>query len=136
MVFQLFLTLTSLGKSFNTTEKSALKLVKLPSLKVICWKLIKITPLKVAKVYRCLYGGGTNFHEWAKRMSERYFQHEKIKFVSPSGHVMFCLFYRCWWNSYIKHNFVFIHFWNSKIVQLKWSPIANCLSQKCCETRI
>jgi len=21
----------------------------------------------------------------------RYFQHEKIKFVSPSGHVMFCL---------------------------------------------
>ena len=27
--------------------------------------------------------------------SERYFQHEKIKFVSPSGHVMFCkIFYR------------------------------------------
>ena len=26
--------------------------------------------------------------------SERYFQHEKIKFVSPSGHVMFCLLYR------------------------------------------
>jgi len=25
--------------------------------------------------------------------SERYFQHEKIKSVSPSGHVMFCLFY-------------------------------------------
>ena len=24
----------------------------------------------------------------------RYVQHEKIKFVSPSGHVMFCLFYR------------------------------------------
>ena len=28
------------------------------------------------------------------RTSERYFQQEKIKFVSPSGHVMFCLFYR------------------------------------------
>ena len=25
---------------------------------------------------------------------ERYFQHEKIKFVSPSGHVMFSLLYR------------------------------------------
>ena len=33
-------------------------------------------------------------HEGAKRTSERYFQHEKMKFVSPSGHVMFCLFYR------------------------------------------
>ena len=30
---------------------------------------------------------------------ERYFHHSKIKFVSPSGHVMFCLFYRYWWNS-------------------------------------
>ena len=45
-------------------------------------------------------------HEWAKRTSERYFQHEKIKFVSPSGHVMFCLFCRYWWNSYIKHDFL------------------------------
>ena len=27
-------------------------------------------------------------HEWAKRTSEKYFQHEKIKFVSPSGHVI------------------------------------------------
>ena len=26
--------------------------------------------------------------------SERYLQHEEVKFVSPSGHVMFCLFYR------------------------------------------
>ena len=33
-------------------------------------------------------------YERAKRTSERYFQHEKIKFVSPSGHVMFCLLYR------------------------------------------
>ena len=74
--------------------------------------------------------------EWAKQTSERYFQHSKIKFVSPSGHVMFCLFYGCWWNSYIKHNFFLVHFRNSKILQLKWSPIAKCLSQKCYETRI
>ena len=33
-------------------------------------------------------------HERAKRTSERYFQHEKIKFVYPSGYVTFCLFYR------------------------------------------
>ena len=38
--FNYFLTLTSLGKSVNTTEKSTLKLVKLLSLKVICWKRI------------------------------------------------------------------------------------------------
>ena len=37
--------------------------------------------------------------------SERYFWHEVIKFVSPSSHVMFCLFYRDWWNFHIKHNF-------------------------------
>ena len=38
-----------------------------------------------------------------------------------------CSFYRYWWNSYIKHNFFFIHFWNSKIVQLKWSPVTKML---------
>ena len=65
----------------------------------------------------------------------RYFQHEKIKFIYSSNHVMFCLFYRYWWNFYIKDNFL-IHFQNSKIVQLKWSPIAKCLSQKCYETQI
>jgi len=27
----------------------------------------------------------------------RYFQHEKIKFVSPSGHAMFCLLYKIQW---------------------------------------
>ena len=32
-------------------------------------------------------------YERAKRTSERYFQHEKIKFVSPSGHVMFCFYF-------------------------------------------
>ena len=35
-----------------------------------------------------------------------------------------------------KTQLFFIHFRNSKIVQLKWSPIAKCLSQKCYETRI
>ena len=33
-------------------------------------------------------------HLFVSLTCERYFQHEKIKFVSPSGHVMFCLFYR------------------------------------------
>ena len=46
--------------------------------------------------------------KWAKLTRERYFQHSKIKFVSLSGHVMFFLFYRYWWNSYIKDNFFFI----------------------------
>ena len=41
--------------------------------------------------------------EWSKRARDTS-QHEMIKFVSPSGHVMFCLFYRYWWNSYRKHN--------------------------------
>ena len=39
---------------------------------------------------------GSIFHEWAK--------HEKIKLASPSDRVMFCLFYRYWWNFHIKHN--------------------------------
>ena len=41
-------------------------------------------------------------------------KHEKIKFVSPSGHVMFCLFYRYWWNTYIKHNFFLFIFRTAK----------------------
>ena len=56
-VFQL-LTWTSSGKSVHTTEKSALKLEKVPSLKVICGKLMKIQLFKAAKFYRRLYGGG------------------------------------------------------------------------------
>ena len=32
-------------------------------------------------------------YEWAKRTSERCFQHKKIKSVSPSDHVVFFLFY-------------------------------------------
>ena len=35
-----------------------------------------------------------------------------------------------------KTQLFFIHVRNSKIVQLKWSPIAKCLSQKCYETRV
>ena len=46
--------------------------------------------------------------EWSEQEGEKYFQHEKIKFVSPSGHVMFCLFNRYWWNSYINYLFKFI----------------------------
>ena len=63
------------------------------------------------------------------------FQHEKIKFVSPSGHVIFCLFYRYWWNSNIKHNF-FYSFSKQQNSTIKWSSIAKCVSQKCYETRI
>ena len=50
-------------------------------------------------------------HSFATLTRERYYPHEKIKFVSPRSHVMFCLFYRYWWNFQVKHNF-FIHFWN------------------------
>ena len=35
-----------------------------------------------------------------------------------------------------KRQLFFIHFRNSKIVQLKWSPIAKCLSEKCYDTGI
>ena len=33
------------------------------------------------------------FHEWAQRMSEIFFQHEKRNLVSPRSHVMFYLLY-------------------------------------------
>ena len=39
-----------------------MKLIKLLSLKLICWKLMKKQLLKVTKLYRLLYGGGTNLH--------------------------------------------------------------------------
>ena len=32
-------------------------------------------------------------HEWAKRTSESYFQHSKIKFVSSRGHFLSCISY-------------------------------------------
>ena len=39
------------------------------------------------------------------------------KFVSPSGHVMFCLLYKYWWNVPIKNNFFKFIFKMAK----KWS---------------
>ena len=51
-----FLTWTSNGKSVNTTGKRILKLIKSPSLKVICWKLTKTKLLKGAKFYSHFYG--------------------------------------------------------------------------------
>ena len=96
--------------------------------------LVHVNPFGVAYIEDITWpGGDTNFI--ASLTRERYFQHSKIKFVAPSGHIMFCLFYRYWWNSYIKDNLFFIPFRNSKIVQLKWSPIAKCLSQKCYEAQ-
>ena len=37
---------------------------------------------------------GYEFYHRVLKESERYFQHSKVKSVSPSGHIMFCLFYR------------------------------------------
>ena len=52
-----FLTWTSLGKSVDTIQRSALKLVKLPSLNVLCQKLMKIHLLKVVNFYKpCMVG--------------------------------------------------------------------------------
>ena len=63
-----------LGKILHSAGKRAFKLVKLPSLKGICWKLTKIYLLKVMKFLRRLYGGwggGTNFggHRVCKQKS-------------------------------------------------------------------
>ena len=60
------------------------------------------------------------------------FQHSKIKFVAPSGHIMFCLFYRYWWNSYIKDNLFFYSFskqQNSaiKVVTYRKMPVTKML---------
>ena len=52
MVFFQLLTWISSGKYVDATEKSALKLVKLPSFKAICWNLMKIQLLKVATFFR------------------------------------------------------------------------------------
>jgi len=46
-----------------------------------------------ARGIRILSSSGESIsHELASLTRERYFQHEKIKSISPSGHVMFCLF--------------------------------------------
>ena len=61
MVFSTF-DMDKLGKIRRHHWKSVLKLIKLLSLKLICWKLMKKQLLKVLKIYRLLYGGGTNLH--------------------------------------------------------------------------
>ena len=38
------------------------------------------------------YNMAARGYEFYLRALKRYFQHGKIKFVSPSGHVMFCIF--------------------------------------------
>ena len=59
-IFFQLLTWTSWGKSVDNTEKSSLKLLKLSSSNVICWKLTKIQLPKVARNFRgiCM-GAGT-----------------------------------------------------------------------------
>ena len=37
------------------------------------------------------------FHEGAQQTSEKFLQHEKRNFVSPSGHVIFYLLYKHQW---------------------------------------
>ena len=44
-------------KKVNLARKSALKLLKLSSLKVICWKLTNTQLLRIVTFYRRLYGG-------------------------------------------------------------------------------
>ena len=51
------------------------------------------------------------------------FSTRRKKFVFPSGHVMFCLFYRYWWNSYTFR-------WNTNRLKLgyetTWYPNEKC----------
>ena len=56
-------------------------------------------------------------YEFYLRVLKVYFQHEKIKFVSPSGHVMFCLLCRYCWNVQIV--FSFSKWWKSGHQPLK-----------------
>ena len=57
--------------------------------------------------------------ERSKQTSERQFQHEKIKFLSPSGHVMF--YYYIDIDEMFKLATCFTSFRNDE----KWSPTAN-----------
>ena len=59
-----WLTWTSLGKSVDTTRKSAIKLVKLPSLRVISLKRGNIWLRKFATIYRSLYDEGQMCRLW------------------------------------------------------------------------
>ena len=51
------------------------------------------------------------FHEWAQRTSERFFQHEKKNFLSPSGHVMFYILCKHQWTTKPFHFNTLIVFW-------------------------
>ena len=70
--------------------------------------------------------------EWAKRTSERYFQHQNIKFVSPSGLLMFRLFYVPTYNTtffFGKFSWMFFKLGKSidvKIWQLIEAVTGNC----------
>ena len=66
-------------------------------------------------------------HEWAQRMSEIFFQHEKRNFVSPSGHVMFYLLYKHQWttkpfhfNSFLVWKTRFTHTYEVFARKLTW----------------
>ena len=93
--------------------------------------LVHVNPFGVAYIEDITWpGGDTNFI--ASLTRGRYFQHSKIKFVAPSGHIMFCLFYRYWWNSYIKDNPFFYSFskqQNSaiKVVTYRKMPVTKML---------
>ena len=75
MVFFLRLTWESQGKSANSAGKNAYKILKLPGLKVICWKLTKILILlliKTEKFYRCLCSGRGTIQQKAVNFSRNF----------------------------------------------------------------
>ena len=73
------------------------------SLKRKLYSVANLTLKDISRILRTWSRGDTNFiFECSKylsrvsrgeRLPDRYFQHKKIKFVSTSGHVMFCLIY-------------------------------------------
>ena len=85
-----------LGKIRRHHWKSVLKLIKLLSLKLICWKLMKKQLLKVTKLYRLLYGGGhklTPHHTNICKFSELYLR--SLKMLSLSNLAIILLILRC-----------------------------------------
>ena len=107
-----------------------------PSLSLILWSLLLVEPLRnPVNVNRGYYTRISSSraesisHSFASLTRERYFQHEKIKFVSPSGHVRFCLFYRYWWNSYIKHYFLPIFACQKNVIKLGYKVIKEKLNK-------
>jgi len=84
---------------------------------------------EVNTAYRGYYmaAGWYEFYLRVLKVSLRYFQHEKIKFVSPSGHVMFCLLYRYWWNFHLKDNFFYSFSKQQKVVIYCKLPVTEML---------